>query len=218
LNSWRTWLRRDSGASHSDNFPAYEVPDRLDLWAKYEDVAMHFNDLLMRLRTQALAGIAAVSTLVGIFTKDNLLQVQSSWLVATFIFLGMAAFWIAIGTLDLFYYNRLLNSAVAALINLEKSRPGPNHPNRIDLSTIIALEFVGTRQQKTELGMVGRPANGVIAFYSIVLLVILGGAYFSYRMHSAPSIKVTNQVVCVQHSSTPTKKPMIFDCATKEPP
>jgi hypothetical protein len=37
------------------------------LWEKYEDIAMHFNDLLIRLRTQSLAGVAALSALVGIF-------------------------------------------------------------------------------------------------------------------------------------------------------
>src|SRR5664280_1831888 len=35
-----------------------------DVWEKYEDIAMHFNDLLIRLRTQALAAVAAISTLV----------------------------------------------------------------------------------------------------------------------------------------------------------
>ena len=30
----------------------------LDQWYKYEQIAMHFNDLLMRFRTQALAGLA----------------------------------------------------------------------------------------------------------------------------------------------------------------
>lgn len=94
--------------------------DKLETWEKYEDIAMHFNDLLMRLRTQALAGIAAISTLVGIFSKDNILEVQSSWLVAGYIFLGLSALWIAIGVLDVCYYNRLLIGAVASLVNLEK--------------------------------------------------------------------------------------------------
>jgi hypothetical protein len=33
-----------------------------ELWEKYEEITMHFNDLIIRLRTQALAGVAAVCT------------------------------------------------------------------------------------------------------------------------------------------------------------
>jgi len=43
----------------TDGFPTRE------LWEKYEDIAMHFNDLIIKLRTQALAGVVALSTLVG---------------------------------------------------------------------------------------------------------------------------------------------------------
>jgi hypothetical protein len=42
-----------------------------DVWEKYEDIAMHFNDLLIRLRTQALAAVAAISTLATIFGKTG---------------------------------------------------------------------------------------------------------------------------------------------------
>jgi hypothetical protein len=34
-----------------------------DVWDKYEAIAMHFNDLLIKLRTQALAAVAALSTI-----------------------------------------------------------------------------------------------------------------------------------------------------------
>ena len=43
-----------------------------ELWEKYEEITMHFNDLIIRLRTQALAGVAALSALVGIFAKADL--------------------------------------------------------------------------------------------------------------------------------------------------
>ena len=41
-----------------------------DLWTKYEDIAMHFNDLLIKLRTQALAAVAALTTLCRDFCKE----------------------------------------------------------------------------------------------------------------------------------------------------
>ena len=45
--------------------------DIYELWQKYEKVAMHFNDLIIRLRTQALAGVAALSALTGFFAKAD---------------------------------------------------------------------------------------------------------------------------------------------------
>jgi hypothetical protein len=43
-----------------------------DVWKKYEQIAMHFNDLLIRIRTQALAGVAALSAFTGLFAKAEL--------------------------------------------------------------------------------------------------------------------------------------------------
>jgi hypothetical protein len=143
------------------------------LWAKYEDIAMHFNDLLMRLRTQSLAGIAAVSTLVGLFTKEGMATPQTSWLAATAIFIAMACFWIAICFLDFLYYNRLLIGAVRAIISLERKTDG-----LIEMSTSIESAFKkrNTNRDSNELW-------GVKAFYLIVLLVISGGAVFSGKMY-----------------------------------
>ena len=106
------------------------------LWAKYEDIAMHFNDLLMRLRSQSLAGIAAVSTLVGLFTKQTGTDVQMGWLVAEALFAAMAIFWIAIWCLDMLYYNRLLIGAVTALKELESQTTGEtDFKGSINMST-----------------------------------------------------------------------------------
>ena len=40
-------------------WPLFEV------WVKYEEITMHFNDLLIKLRTQALAAVAALATIVA---------------------------------------------------------------------------------------------------------------------------------------------------------
>ncbi|HEX3483589.1 MAG TPA: hypothetical protein VHT51_00925 [Micropepsaceae bacterium] len=163
----------------SDPSPLPPIPveykiDVQSLWAKYEDIAMHFNDLLMRLRTQALAGIAAFSTLVGILTKENNGDFSTAWLVASFIFLALALFWIAIWCLDLLYYNRMLMGAVAALLDLEKKSKSAN-VDGIAMSTHIAQGF-GTRIRYVSIG-------GVVAFYTIVLFAILCGVVFSWYMH-----------------------------------
>jgi hypothetical protein len=47
-------------AQTEQGWPVFKV------WQKYEDIAMHFNDLLIRLRTQALGAIAALTTIIGV--------------------------------------------------------------------------------------------------------------------------------------------------------
>jgi hypothetical protein len=175
----RVLIPASDGASMSNPNPPPPIPveykiDVQTLWAKYQDVVMHFNDLLMRLRSQGLAGIAAVSTLVGIFTREGNSDVSTEWLVATFIFLALALFWIAIWCLDLLYYNRMLMGAVAALIDLEKKSKGLNLDG-IDMSTTIAEGF-GTKIKYVSI-------RGVVAFYGIVLFAIVCGVLFSWFMH-----------------------------------
>ncbi|MBU6445648.1 MAG: hypothetical protein KGR48_17235, partial [Alphaproteobacteria bacterium] len=116
--------------------------DIQNLWEKYEDIAMHFNDLLMRLRSQSLAGIAAIATLVGIFAKEDVSGFQIDWLAATAILVALALFWIAIFFLDIFYYNRLLGGAVDAIKQLEsRSLSGTARDLGINMSTIIDRKF-----------------------------------------------------------------------------
>lgn len=153
--------------------------DAQKLWEKYEDIAMHFNDLLMRLRSQSLAGIAAVSTLVGIFTKEGVPNAHMGWMAATAIFVALGAFWVAIFFLDFFYYNRLLTGAVAALTALEESTKS-QAVTRIEMSTIIEAEFNRLPRLKSFLG--------VLSFYIIVLVVIAVGIVFSacQYLHQRP--------------------------------
>src|ERR1017187_1093347 len=96
-----------------------------DVWEKYEDIAMHFNDLLIRLRTQALAAVAAISTLVTIFGKTGA-NPKLSWELAALVFSLLAVFWIAILVIDFCYNNRLLIGAVAAIRLLP-----PGHSPRV---------------------------------------------------------------------------------------
>lgn len=165
----------------------YEV-DIQSLWAKYEDIAMHFNDLLMRLRTQALAGIAAISTLVGIFTKADPTALQSDWLIATGIFSALAVFWLAIFCLDLFYYNRLLVGAVTALKGLE-SEARLGRFTGIKMSTEIIAEF-GNKMPSAQWSFLG-----VYAFYGIVFTVIVAAASFSWHMH-----RFTDRLPAITHA------------------
>lgn len=146
-----------------------------ELWSRYEDITMHFNDLLMRLRSQSVAGIAAISTLVGLFSKEGLADIRMSWLAAAAIFLAMALFWVAIWCLDFFYYNRLLSGAVAALTALEGQIKSGTVEN-IQMSTTIEAEF----RKPVSTSSYG----GVLSFYAIVLIAIVAGAILSATMYS----------------------------------
>jgi hypothetical protein len=147
------------------------------LWIEYEKIAMHFNDLLMRLRSQGLAGIAAVSTLMGIFTKGATTNIAADWQIATAIFIALILFWVAIGFLDLLYYNRLLMGAVEAIVKLEaQTKQDSETPfDGINMSTYIVAEF----SRWPRFGAF----RGVLVFYAIVLFTIVGGACFSWHQY-----------------------------------
>jgi hypothetical protein len=166
-----------SGGGSSKN----ETFDVQALWAKYEEIAMHFNDLLMRLRSQSLAGIAALSALIGIFTKEGIGNVHLDWVIATALLLAMAFFWIAIACLDLLYYNVLLLGAVEAIKALEdQAKPEATFISGINMSTVIEAEFTKSLWRKEQ-----KRFHGVHWFYAIVLTVILTGVIFSTHMMNA---------------------------------
>jgi hypothetical protein len=146
----------------------------LDLWSKYEDVAMHFNDLLIKLRTQALAAVAALTTIVGIFAKSG--DATASWKLVAFAFAMLAIFWVAIWVIDFCYYNRLLIGAATALYALEELSKTKMRVSTIDLSTQITASVAGA---------VGKnPGNwplekGRWVFYTLVFAALLCGFLFS---------------------------------------
>jgi hypothetical protein len=145
-----------------------------DLWEKYEEIAMHFNDLLIRLRTPALAGVAAISTLVSIFARSGS-DLRMSWEVAVGVFLFLCLFWIAIWIIDFRYYNRLLIGAVAALIALENASKSRSRVRHIDMSTRVenAVAARGEMWRSIKSGL------GRWAFYVIVFVALIGGLCFS---------------------------------------
>lgn len=145
------------------------------LWCKYEDIAMHFNDLLMRLRVQSIGGVAAISTLVGIFAKSSDSDLSNDWLAVTGLFSAITFSWIAIFCLDFFYYNRLLNGAVSALKELEQATLEGSTPKGIKLSTVIEEEFTLKKPAKA--------AWGVRFFYGIVFIFLIAASLFSLTMY-----------------------------------
>jgi MFS family permease len=79
---------------------------------------MHFNDLMMRWRLQAIGGMAALVTLAGFVVggADDL----ATRYRAMFILAGLLAFvWVGVALIDLRYYRKLLKGAVLAIEDLE---------------------------------------------------------------------------------------------------
>jgi hypothetical protein len=149
--------------------------DRFALWKEYEGVAMHFNDLIIRLRTQSLAAVAAFATIAGILTKNDATP-ASRWEVMSGAFGILSAFWVAIWVLDQFYYNKLLSGAVRAILDIEKESAGADRIDRIDLSTKI--------ENHVQHGPAFRNLSQHL-FYLIVLLVLLTGLALSVRQSIA---------------------------------
>jgi hypothetical protein len=157
-----------------------------ELWEKYEDIAMHFNDLIMRLRTQALGAVAALSTLVGLFAKADLGPSGSTWEVAGLVFAGLAIFWAAIWVLDFCYYNQLLIGSVAALLELEKESAASATISHIRMSTFI--EEAVYKRTKFDYSIIQRLrlAGPRWFFYGSVFLALVFGSCFSFYEHADP--------------------------------
>jgi hypothetical protein len=101
------------------------------IWEKYEDIAMHFNELLIKLRIQALGGIAIIGTLATTLLKESNVDLRQ-YLLPLFFLLTVG--WLALYFLDMYYYNCLLQGAVESIITIEKQ------DNRLKLSTTIEKE------------------------------------------------------------------------------
>ena len=151
------------------------TPSFFELWKKYEDVTMHFNDLIIRLRFQALAGVAGISALVGVFGRQGTDAAFGSKMLGG-IFLLLLLFWIAIWLLDRLYYDKLLTGAVAALLKLERESATAETAH-IELSTIIEKSFMGDPVE------IRRPCffkDGRNWFYLIVTLTLLLGSLLHF--------------------------------------
>lgn len=151
-----------------------------DLWKEYESIATHFNDILLKLRVQALAVVVAISSFIGVSGKISS-DSEASWQIATAIFCGLFLFWISIWVLDLLYYNRLLRGATSAIFDLEVLSQTHRTISKIELSSKI--------RKATEAGMFSKDISGthrelrhhpVTWFYLIVATTILLAIVFSY--------------------------------------
>jgi hypothetical protein len=144
-----------------------DKPRLFEVWAKYEDIAMHFNDLIIRVRFQALAGVAALAVGSG-FILERISDEPTRWMLMTVLFVVLALLWIALAVLDFFYYNRLLLGTVDAILKLEEASKQMTTVDQLELSTLIK------REVEEPLCRWRKSLWGPLLFYSIVLLCLLG--------------------------------------------
>jgi hypothetical protein len=165
------------GGASGEFWKRSTIKEEIDLWYKYESIAMHFNDLLMKLRMQALAGLAAVVTIFCLYSDKIAADFREKAGLAVGVVLSMA--WLAIGAVDFLYYQKLLIGAVDAIEELEKATQGA-----IRLSTRIEQNFPRRC-----------PRIGPWVFYGLVfvaLVVLLGMFVYSAPASQAISDATTN--------------------------
>lgn len=171
----------------------YSKTEEYVLWCKYEDVAMHFNDLIMRLRTQALGaltGVVAISGFAMNFTSKPSSATEWTILFGTFVFFTIA--WVALFVLDLGYYNKLLEGAVHAIVDHEGRTPAiaANGLTKINLSTIIKNH---SRCYKFT----------VVVFYILVFIGLVGASgYAGTKAFNPPKASSGNLEYKIERTAT----------------
>lgn len=152
-------------------YPTFEV------WKKYEEIAMHFNDLISRLRFQALAGVAGLSASIGLLADKLAGDGKTPESIASWAFGVLAILWVALFALDFFYYNRLLIGAVEEIQRLEK------HSRRSDRVGMIAFSLSVTSAVDVPVlsGLTRRGQRGPLVFYGIVFVCLVVLAFMADR-------------------------------------
>jgi hypothetical protein len=146
-----------------------------EAWKEHQQIAMHFNDLLMRLRSQSLAAVGALASVAGFAFHGQETANATNWHALFAAFGALCVFWVAIWILDFMYYNRLLLGAVNALVAIEKaSAHGQTTLTSLDLSIKIE-EAVANKGE----GAAGRNSVGRWLFYVLVFAVLVTGLLLS---------------------------------------
>jgi len=117
----------------STNIPGHmdNHDDIVTLWYHYEEIAMHFNSLIMQFRLQVMGGAGAIGAVSGYLIGGKVTDVkQQNWLRAL-VSSDLLLLILSAAILDIAYYNQLLRGAVDALLAFETQHP------EIQLSTQI---------------------------------------------------------------------------------
>ncbi|HNR21889.1 MAG TPA: hypothetical protein PKL49_02570 [Steroidobacteraceae bacterium] len=138
----------------------------IELWFHYEEVAMHFNELIIQYRLQLMGGVGAIGALSAYLIGDKVEDRQRRYRLRLVASLGLFVLVLAAALLDLLYYNKLLLASVDVLIDFEKAHPPLN------MSTRIAEKIAGQ----------GLPV--ICGAYGVVLGSLGLFTLWSWRQHS----------------------------------
>jgi len=106
-----------------------------EIWIQYEEIAKHFNDLLIQYRLQLMAGMGAIGTIASYLIGEKASDENKNWLIAV-VSTWLLLLIVAAAIIDLCYYSQLLLGAVAEIVDYEKRFP------QIQISTRIK-EYAG---------------------------------------------------------------------------
>ena len=110
----------------------------IQLWFHYEEIAMHFNELIIQYRLQLLGGLGALGAIFSYIVGTNISDRDKYIHIRAYIVTSLLLVFIAAASLDIFYYSQLLEGAVKAIVDFEALHP------EIQLSTTIANQFNGS--------------------------------------------------------------------------
>jgi hypothetical protein len=143
--------------------------DEARAWSKVEDVAIHFNEMILNFRLKALGAITVAAGLVGtvLLNKEGVAAPQMNYFSFALAIWFLAVVWLAIMCLDLGYYHRLLLGAVDEALRIEEASQG-----RLQLSTKI--------REKAEKG----PGDSLArtAFYILPLIAMILAGCIAWRV------------------------------------
>jgi hypothetical protein len=157
----RTGLQFSKLATRRTN--PVNLEQRIELWREYENVAMHFNELLMRLRTQALGAVATIVAAAGLVFHQSTSTASEPWPIIAAVSVLLLFAWGSLWMIDVCYYSKLLRGAVNAIMELESGSEG-----NIFLSLKIETLVTGTVEARDRINWQVR------YFYLPVALFLLG--------------------------------------------
>lgn len=99
-----------------------------EVWKKYEDIASHFNDLIIRLRVQALGGVAVLATIASLIARESGLG-DMRWSMLAIGFLVLDIFWFAVFFLDFFITHDSCTGPSRRFVS-SRNRENLNNPAR----------------------------------------------------------------------------------------
>lgn len=97
----------------------------LALWMKTEDIAMHFNQLIMSYRLKAVGGLTIAAGLLGtVLLNDGASPTAFHAKAFSLAMLFLLFVWVGIALIDFLYYQELLSGAALEAARLEQLSGG----------------------------------------------------------------------------------------------